>query len=70
MKDILCTRWDWIKRGRIYHTMTDLHDSERQELFISMEGIPLPEPEVIAKQIIRQLKNFPIFLLGASNTMI
>ena len=29
-KSVLCTRWDWIRRGRIYHTVTDLHDSERQ----------------------------------------
>ena len=35
-----------------------------------MEGVPLREPEVIAAQIIRQLKIFLIYLVGASNTMI
>ena len=70
MKDVLCIRRDLMKCGRIYYTMTDLHDSEGKELYISMEGIPLREPEVTAKQIIRQLKNSPIYLLGASNTMI
>ena len=50
--------------------MTDLHDSEGQEMFISMEGIPLRQPEVFAKKIIYQLKNFPVYLLGASNTLI
>ena len=35
-----------------------------------MEGAPLQEPEIIAKQIILQLNNFPIYLLAASNKMI
>ena len=47
-----------------------IYDDEGQELFISMEGVPLREPEITAKQIITQLKNFSIYLLGASNTMI
>ena len=47
-----------------------IYDDEGQELFISMEGTPLWKPEITAKQIILQLNNFPIYLLGASNTMI
>ena len=47
-----------------------LDDSQGQELYISMEGAPLREPEIIAKQIICHLKNFPIYLLGVSNTAI
>ena len=70
MKDVLCTREDWMSRGRLYYTMPENYDNEGQELFISMEGVPLWEPEITAKQIITQLKNFPIYLLGASNTMI
>ena len=35
-----------------------------------MEGALLREPEIIAKQIILQLNNFPMYLLAASNTMI
>ena len=35
-----------------------------------MEGVPLREPEITAKQIIIQLNHFPIYLLGASNMMI
>ena len=46
------------------------YDEQGQELFISMKGAPLREPEIIAKQIILQLNNFPIYLLAASNTMI
>ncbi len=65
-KNVLCTRGDWIKLGRIYHALTDLHDSKGQELFISMEGILLREPKVTAKLIICKLKNFPIYLLGKS----
>ncbi len=41
MKGVLYTRWDWIRRGRIWNTMTDLHEKEEHELYISMEGIPL-----------------------------
>ena len=50
--------------------MPEYYDDEGQELFISMEGVPLWEPEITAKKIITQLKNFPIYLLGASNKMI
>ena len=49
--------------------MPEHYDEQGQERFISMEGAPLREPEIIAKQIILQLNNFPIYLL-ASNTMI
>ena len=70
MKDVLCTRTDWAKIGRLYSSMPEYYDEQGQELFISMEGAPLREPEIIAKQIILQLNNFPIYLLAASNTMI
>ena len=36
----------------------------------SMEWAPLRVPEITAKQIILQLNNFTIYMLGASNTMI
>ena len=35
-----------------------------------MEGVPLREPEVIAKKIMLHLKKFPFYLLDPSNTMI
>ena len=70
MKDVLCTREDWMSRGTNHYTMPEYYDEEGQELFISMEGIPLRDPEIIAKQIITQLKNFPFYLLDPSNTMI
>ena len=70
MKDVLCTRTDWAKLGRMYSTMPEYYEEQGQELFISMEGAPIREPEIIAKQIILQLNNFPIYLLAASNTMI
>jgi hypothetical protein len=50
--------------------MPEYYDEQGQELFISMEGAPLREPEIIAKQLILQLNNFPIYLLAAANTMI
>ena len=70
INDVLCTKSDWARISRLYHTMPEYYDEQGQELFISMEGAPLREPEIIAKQIILQLNNFPIYLLAASNTMI
>ena len=68
--DVLCTKSDWVKIGRLYHTMPEYYDEQGQELFISIEGAPIREPEIIAKQLILQLNNFPIYLLAAANTMI
>ena len=66
-KDDLCTRKDWAKIGSLYYAMPAHYDEQGQELFISMVGAPLREPEIIAKQIILQLNNFQIYLLAASN---
>ena len=70
MKDVLCTRTDWAKIGRLYYLMPDYYDEQGLELFISMEGAPIREPEITAKQIILQLNYFLIYLLAASNTMV
>ena len=70
MKDVICTKEDWILRGRLYYRIPEHRDNEGQELYISMEGVPLREPEITVKQIILQLHKFPIYSLGASNTMI
>ena len=48
--------------------MPEYYDEQGQKLFVSMEGAPLQEPEIIAKQIILQRNNFPIYFLGASST--
>ena len=69
-KDLLCTKSDWARIGRLYHTMPEYYDDKGQELYISMEGAPLREPEIIAKHLILQLSNFPIYLLAAANAMI
>ena len=47
-KDVLCTRQDWAKIGRLCYAMPEHYDEQGQELFISMEGAPLREPEIIA----------------------
>ena len=72
MKDVLCTRTDWAKIGRLCYPMPEYYDEQGQELFISLVGAPLREQEIIAKQIILQLNNFPIYLLpvAARNTKI
>ena len=54
-KDVLCTRKDWAKIGRLCYAMPEHYDEQGQKLFISMEGAPLREPEIIAKQIILQV---------------
>ena len=70
MKDVLCTRKDWISSGRLDHTVLDDRDDEGQELFISMEGVSYREPEVTAKQILTHVRKFPIYLLAPSNMII
>ena len=70
MKDVLCTRTDWAKIRRLCYQTPEYYGEQGQELFISMEGALIREQEIIAKQIILQLNNFPIYLLAASNTMI
>ena len=70
INDVLCTKSDWARIGRLYHTMPEYYDEQGQELFISMEGAPIREPAIIAKQLTLQLNNFPIYLLAAANTMI
>ena len=70
MKDVLCTREDWISRGRLDYTIWDDHDEEGQELFISMEGVSYREPDVTAKQLLFHVKKFPIYLLAPSNLII
>ena len=57
MKDALCTRTDWARIGRLYYSMPEHYDEQEQELFISMEGAPLREPEIVAKQIILGLSS-------------
>ena len=69
MKLFVCTREDWISRGRLYYTIQDHRDNEGQELYISMEGVPPWEPEV-AKKIMIHVKKFPFYLLDIINTMI
>ena len=68
--DLLCTREDWILRGRLDHTIRDQRDNEGQELFFSMEGVALRKPSVISKKIMHHVKKFPYYLLDPSNTII
>ena len=70
MKDVLCTRQDWASIGRHYYAVPEYYAEQGQKLFVRMEGAPLREPEIIAKQIILQLNNFPIYFLGASSTTV
>ena len=50
--------------------MADQRDCEGKERFTSIEGVTLLEPAVTAMGIILQMQSFPIYLLGASDTMI
>ena len=70
MKDVLCTREDWISSGRLDYTIWDDHDEEGQELFISMEGVSYLEPDVTAKQLLCHVRKFLIYLLAPSNVII
>ena len=33
INDVLCTKSDWVRIGRLYHTMPEYYDEQGQELF-------------------------------------
>ena len=70
MEDVLCTREDWVSRGRLDDTIRDDRDSEGKLLYITMEGVAYREPESVANQLLHHLKKFPVYLLGPANDMI
>ena len=47
INDVLCTKSDWVRIGRLYHTMPEYYDEQGQELFISIEGAPIREPGLL-----------------------
>jgi hypothetical protein len=70
MKDVLCTREDWISRGRIEDTIRDDLDFEGRPVYITMEGVTYRAPETAASRLLQGLKKYPVYLLGPANDMI
>ena len=64
MKDVLCTREDWISRGRIEDTIRDDLDFEGRPVYITMEGVTYRAPETAASRLLQGLKKYPVYLLG------
>ena len=50
-KDILCTKSEWISRGRDPLTMADHYDRNGHEVFINIEGVPIFTPMIHAANL-------------------
>ena len=66
----LCTKSNWVSRGRDCLTIADQQDGEGHEMFTAIEGVPIQEPATKAIVLIRQVQRFPTYLLDGSNSMI
>ncbi len=70
LKDILCTRTDWINLGRDPSNLEICRYEYGDEKFISVEGVPYKNPMMRAGCYIRMVQEFPIYLLEPSNRVI
>ncbi len=63
LKDVLCTRMDWINLGRDPQCLYEDGD----EKYISVEGIQYKNPMWRAGCYIQKVQEFPTYLLEPSN---
>ncbi len=54
MKDVVCTRSDWINQGGDPFTLGICRHADGEEKYISMEGIPFGEPVRKAEYVINR----------------
>jgi hypothetical protein len=57
MKDILCTRSDWINQGRDPSTLDVYLYADGEEKYINMDGIPLRDPVHKAGHVMDRVPN-------------
>ncbi len=70
LKDVLCTRTDWIKLGRdVSYLETCLYE-DGNEKFISIEDVPYQNPLEKIPCCVMMIQEFPICLLEPSNRVI
>ncbi len=70
MKDILCTRTDWIILGKDLSNLEICQYEDGDEKYMSVEGVPYKNPMRRAGCYIRMVQEFPIYLLEPSNLVI
>jgi hypothetical protein len=58
MKDILFTRTEWINQGRDHSTLADNRYADGDEKFITIKGIPLRDPVLKTRYVIRRVQKF------------
>ncbi len=67
MKDVLCTRSNWINQGRDPSTMDEYWYAYGEGKCITIEGIPLGDPLRKAGYVIERAQKFQPYLLEPSN---
>ena len=70
MKDVLCTRTDWINLGRDLSNLETFWYEDGSEKFISIEGVPYQNPMEKIPCYVTKIQEFPICLLEPSNRVI
>ncbi len=70
MKDVLCTRSDWVNQGRGPSTLDDFWYADGDEKFITIEGIQLRDPVHKAENVLQRVQRFLTYLLKPSNKVI
>ena len=56
MKDLLCTKTNWINQGKNPSTMADHRDGEGNEKLSTNEGVPFRDPASKAYVIIHKMQ--------------
>ncbi len=70
LKDVLCTRTDWINLGRDLSNLETFGYEDGIEKFISIEGVPYQNPMEKIPCSVTKIQELPIFLLEPSNRVI
>jgi hypothetical protein len=70
MKDVLCTKSDWINWGWNPSTKAGHRDDQGHEEFITIEGVRIKDPANKAIVLFRKVSRFQPCLLDVSNSMI
>ncbi len=70
MKDILCTRTNWINFGRDLSSLEFCRFEDGDEKYISIEGVQYQNPMRRAGYLIVMVQKFPTYLLEPSNRVI
>ncbi len=70
MKDIHCIRTDWINLGREQYKLELCLYEDRDEKYVSIEGVPYQNPMCRAGYLMKRVQDSPTYLLEPSNRVI